>query len=167
LSLRYLAGYASLLVAGSIVYSIAYAAFVFGALRASRSIHNKLIDSILGTTLRWLDVVPTSRVIARATTDLRSVDGPLSGLLSDLIELGVSITCKFAAVVYMSPIFIIPGMAVTAVGWWCGQLYIASQLSVKREMSNHRAPVLGHFGAAITGLSAYLTFLRALLDSNR
>ncbi|KAH7102271.1 ATP-binding cassette transporter [Auriculariales sp. MPI-PUGE-AT-0066] len=151
---KFLAGYAGLLIVCSIVYSIGLGTFMFGAVRASRSIHNKLIDSILGTTLRWLDVVPTSRVIARTTTDLRSVDGPLSGLFSDLIELGISIICKFVAVVYMSPIFIFPGMVVTYIGWWCGQLYIASQLSVKREMSNSRAPVLGHFGAAIHGLTS-------------
>ncbi|KAH7073426.1 hypothetical protein BKA62DRAFT_734051, partial [Auriculariales sp. MPI-PUGE-AT-0066] len=58
--------------------------------------------------------VPTSRVIARTTTDLRSVDGPL--VFSDLIELGISIICKFVAVVYMSPIFIFPGMVVTYIG---------------------------------------------------
>ncbi|KAH7097832.1 ATP-binding cassette transporter [Auriculariales sp. MPI-PUGE-AT-0066] len=122
---KFLAGYAGLLIVCSIVYSIA-----------------------LGTFM----LVPTSRVITRTTTDLRSVDGPLSDLFSDLIELGVSIICNFTAVVYMSPIFIFPGMVVTCIGWWCGQLYIASQLSVKREMSNARAPVLGHFGAAIHGL---------------
>jgi len=153
---KYLGTYGGLLALGSVIYSIAYATFVFGALRASRSIHNKLVDSILGTTLRWLDTVPTSRVIARATTDLRSIDGPLSGLFSDLVELGVSIICKFVAVIYMSPIFVFPGIAVTSIGWWLGQLYIASQLSVKREMSNTRAPVLGHFNASISGLSTSL-----------
>jgi hypothetical protein len=38
------------------------------------------------------------------------------------------------------------------IGGWCGQLYIRAQLCVKREMSNARAPVLGHFGAAIAGI---------------
>ncbi|EJD51853.1 ATP-binding cassette transporter [Auricularia subglabra TFB-10046 SS5] len=151
---KFLLGYAGLLLTGSIVYSIAYVTFVFGSLRASRSIHNRLVEAILGTTLRWLDVVPTSRVIARCTQDLRSIDGPLSGLLSDLVELGIGLICKFAAVIFMSPIFVVPGAIVAAIGWWCGQVYIASQLSVKREMSNARSPVLGHFGAAITGLTS-------------
>ena len=149
----YLGIYAALLVVCMVVYSIGYGTFVFGSIRASRSIHNRLVGSILGTTFRWLDIVPTSRVVARCTSDLRSIDGPLSGLLSDVIEFGVSLLCKLFAVVLMSPIFIIPGFVVTAIGWWCGQLYIASQLGVKREMSNARAPVLGHFGASITGLS--------------
>jgi len=49
-------------------------------------------------------------------------------------------------------IFIIPGVIVAILGGWCGQIYIKAQLSVKREMSNARSPVLGHFGAAISGL---------------
>lgn len=49
-------------------------------------------------------------------------------------------------------VFIFPGIIVALLGGWCGQIYIKAQLSVKREMSNARSPVLGHFGAAIAGL---------------
>ena len=66
---------------------------------------------------------------------------------------------KFLAVVTFSPLFTIPGLIVSFVGGWCGQIYMKAQLSVKREMSNARAPVLGHFGAAIAGLSEYYIFL--------
>ena len=50
------------------------------------------------------------------------------------------------------PIFVIPGLLLGAVGGYLGQVYMKAQLSVKREMSNAKAPVLGHFGAAIAGL---------------
>ena len=60
---------------------------------------------------------------------------------------------RFAAVVVITPVFVIPGIVIGAIGYWCGQVYIKAQLSVKREMSNARSPVLSHFGAAIAGLS--------------
>ncbi|EJD51854.1 hypothetical protein AURDEDRAFT_82731 [Auricularia subglabra TFB-10046 SS5] len=150
--LQLLMGYTALLIAASILYSTAYATFVYGAHRASRSIHDRLIDAIFGATFRWLDQVPTSRITARCTQDMRSIDGPLGNLLTDLVTAGVALTCKLAAVIVMSPVFVLPGMIVAAIGWWFGQLYIASQLCVKREVSNARSPVLGHFGAAIAGL---------------
>lgn len=50
---------------------------------------------------------------------------------------------KLAAVVFMTPIFLIPGIIVGAIGGWVGQIYMAAQLSVKREMSNAKAPVVG------------------------
>jgi hypothetical protein len=60
---------------------------------------------------------------------------------------------KLGAVVVLTPVFVIPGFFVGFFGAWCGQIYMKAQLSVKREMSNAKAPVLGHFGAAIAGLS--------------
>ena len=61
---------------------------------------------------------------------------------------------KFIAVIYIAPAFMIPGVLISILGAWCGQVYIKAQLSVKREMSNARAPVLGHFGAAVSGLTS-------------
>ncbi|KAG6866019.1 hypothetical protein C0991_009427 [Blastosporella zonata] len=61
---------------------------------------------------------------------------------------------KFGAVVLFTPAFLLPGVFVAVVGGWTGQIYIAAQLSVKREKSNAKAPVLGHFGAAIAGLTS-------------
>jgi hypothetical protein len=65
---------------------------------------------------------------------------------------------KLGAVIYMTPIFVIPGLAVGALGARLGNIYIKAQLSVKREMSNARSPVFSHFNAAIAGLRASLLF---------
>ena len=61
-------------------------------------------------------------------------------------------TLRLTAVMIFSPIFLFPGLIVAGIGAFCGKIYIKAQLPVKREMSNARGPVLGHFGAAITGL---------------
>ncbi|KAF8898485.1 hypothetical protein BD779DRAFT_1607278 [Infundibulicybe gibba] len=150
----YLSVYGILLLAAVIVYCSAYVVYIFGTLRASRSLHKQLIESVLGTTLRWLDTTPTSRVIARCTQDIRAVDGPISNGLWWLSEMTMSMLIKFGAVVILTPVFLGPGILVALMGGWCGQIYIAAQLSVKREMSNAKAPVLGHFGAAMSGLTS-------------
>lgn len=61
---------------------------------------------------------------------------------------------KLGVVVLMSPIFLIPGILIAVLGAWVGEIYMKAQLAVKRERSNAKAPVLGHFGAAFAGLSA-------------
>lgn len=83
------------------------------------------------------------------------MDGPVAQNLGWVTELTVMMVIKLAAVVILTPAFITPGILVFVIGGWCGQIYIKAQLSVKREMSNAKAPVLGHFGAAIAGLSEY------------
>ena len=55
----------------------------------------------------------------------------------------LSMLIKFGAVVLFTPVFLIPGILVAVLGSACGQIYIQAQLSVKREMSNAKAPVLG------------------------
>jgi hypothetical protein len=61
---------------------------------------------------------------------------------------------KFLAVVYLTPVFSVPGVAIAVLGSWLGRVYMKAQIAIKREMSNAKAPVLGHFGASVAGLSA-------------
>ncbi|KAF8528037.1 P-loop containing nucleoside triphosphate hydrolase protein, partial [Hysterangium stoloniferum] len=148
----HLSMYGLILFSISAFWTVSMVIYVIGAIKASRTIHEKLITGVLGTTLRWLDTVPTARVIARCTQDIRSVDGPVADTLCETIQLSFSLLLRFGAVIFFVPIFVFPGIAVFIAGSVCGQLYIKAQLSVKREMSNRRSPVLAHFGAAISGL---------------
>lgn len=50
---------------------------------------------------------------------------------------------KLGAIVFITPLFLGPGIAVALFCGWLCQVYMGSQLSVKREMSNARAPILG------------------------
>ncbi|EGO28521.1 hypothetical protein SERLADRAFT_354415 [Serpula lacrymans var. lacrymans S7.9] len=149
----YLGVYGLILLATTTLYAFSYTWQLYGTMRASRVIHKKLFEAVLGTTLRWLDTTPTSRVIARCTQDIQAVDGPVAQSVSLWTEVTIAMMVKFTAVTVLTPIFIIPGILVGALGWICGKFYMKAQLSVKREMSNAKAPVLGHFGAAIAGLS--------------
>ncbi|KAK0192579.1 hypothetical protein F5146DRAFT_1040547 [Armillaria mellea] len=144
-----------LLLGTFLFYIVAYVIFVFGGIRASRTINRKLIESILGTTLRWLDTTPTSRIITRCTGDIRAVDAMVPMLLFAVFELTLAMLIKFIAVVAFTPIFLFPGILVAILGAWCGQIYIKAQLSVKRELSNAKAPVLGHLNIHVASIRAY------------
>lgn len=139
----YLTTYGLLLVVSVALYCSSYVTYVYGSLRASRKLHQQLVEAVLGTTLRWLDITPVSRVITRCTKDIRAVDGPIANGLWWLSEMTVTMTIKCLAVVLFTPAFFLPAVMTAAIGGWIGQIYIAAQLNVKREMSNAKAPVLG------------------------
>jgi ABC-type multidrug transport system fused ATPase/permease subunit len=167
----YLGIFVAFLLGSCFTYFTGVLVFLYGLIRAARKIHLQLINAILGTTLRWLDTTPTSRIIARCTQDIRSgnssvlkcsircllsaVDGPFAQEFQYLVEVTMAMTIKLISIVIVTPIFLIPGVVLFIFGGWCGNIYMSAQLSVKREMSNMRAPVLGHFGAAISGLCKY------------
>ncbi|KAJ7742653.1 hypothetical protein DFH07DRAFT_835946 [Mycena maculata] len=146
--------YSLILLVDIATHSYADIVFAYAVLRASRSIHRQLITSILGTTLRWLDITPASRVIARFTADITAVDGPILNVFAGFVHVTISIVASFGAVVLLTPLFSVPGVFAALIGGALGQLFIKAQLSVKRESSNAKAPVLGHFSAAIAGLTS-------------
>ncbi|EPS98690.1 hypothetical protein FOMPIDRAFT_1037403 [Fomitopsis schrenkii] len=150
----FIGGYGLIMITSLSIYFAAAYVYLIGSVRASRVIHNKLISSVLTATLRWLDKTPTSRIIARCTQDIQEIDNPLARWFSAVTELSLEMLMKLAVVVLISPVFLIPGACIAALGAWIGDLYMKAQLAVKRERSNAKAPVLGHLSAAFTGLTS-------------
>lgn len=74
--ISYLGGYVGLVVLMLFVFVCAQIVLTLGALRASKLLHRKLIETVLGTTLRWLDKTPASRIITRCTQDVSSGEFP-------------------------------------------------------------------------------------------
>jgi ABC-type multidrug transport system fused ATPase/permease subunit len=122
-----------MIIAGAVVcYSSGFTIFIYGSLNASRRIHERLTKAILGTTLRFLDKTPIGRVIARFTRDIRAVDGPLNQQTQDFSEITSSMVLKLLAIVYLTPVFLLPGLAIAVCGGILGQVYIKAQLAIKR-----------------------------------
>ncbi|KAJ6497544.1 multidrug resistance-associated ABC transporter [Mycena sanguinolenta] len=154
----YLSTYAAILASAMVFYSGYFTIFTFGSMRASLVIHGRLMNSIVGSTMRWLDMTPTSRVIARATQDMQSVDDAMAVGVIRVLQLTLSLCIKFATIIVFSPAFLVPGLLITLIGALFGQLFMRAQLPVKREMSSARSPILGHFSAVITGLACIRAF---------
>ncbi|KAG9314746.1 P-loop containing nucleoside triphosphate hydrolase protein [Chiua virens] len=124
-----------------IVYILGYTLNLVGSLRASKVIHDRLVQRILGATFRWLDTTPVARVITRCTQDIGTVDGMFAMSLSNLIGLTIRMITLLAVVVYMAPPFALFGL-----------------LTALREMSNAKAPLLAHLDAALAGLVSVRAF---------
>jgi len=148
----YMTLYSLILVAFLLTYLAASIFFNVGAMRASRSISGRLVDSVLSSTLRWLDETPASRIITRCSQDIAAIDGSLSWNLANLVETLTAMMMKLGGPVLFTPIFLLPGVLITIFGVYIGNIYLRAQMSVKREKSIAKSPVLAHFGAAIAGL---------------
>ncbi|KDR83119.1 hypothetical protein GALMADRAFT_238944 [Galerina marginata CBS 339.88] len=148
----YLSLYSSILLASVAVYVLAYITYIYGTMRASRKINGQLVDSVLGSTLRWLDETPAARIITRCTKDIAAVDSEIPMMFGAVVELLTCMIVKLTGPVIFTPIFLLPGIFIAVLGVYIGNIYLKAQMSVKREMSNARSPVLAHFGAAIAGL---------------
>ncbi|EIW53710.1 P-loop containing nucleoside triphosphate hydrolase protein [Trametes versicolor FP-101664 SS1] len=152
--LHYLSIYAAIVVVMMMLVVLIVFWILYGSIRAARIVHRRLIRSVLCTTLRWLDRTPTARIITRCTEDMQTVDNGIAGTSQVLVDMTVFVILKFVAVVIFTPIYIFPSIVVAILGGFLGNVYMKGQLSTKRELSNAKAPVLGHFGAAISGITS-------------
>ncbi|KAF5389262.1 hypothetical protein D9757_003539 [Collybiopsis confluens] len=151
-SLRYLVVYGLIFLLWLIVLTSAHVQFILASIRASESIHNRLVESVLAATFRWLDETPLSRIITRSTQDIGSVDVALPTIASRVCDFSINIFFKIAAIIFFTPAFLLPSVVVVALASWVGRIYLKAQASVKREMSNAKAPVVGLIGAVSTGV---------------
>lgn len=63
--------------------------FYMGAVKASREIHKRLVDTIFGAYLRFLDSTPVGRIISRFTKDMKSVDGSFTEVSHSLVDISL------------------------------------------------------------------------------
>ncbi|KAL4247262.1 hypothetical protein ABKN59_006864 [Abortiporus biennis] len=148
----YMTLYAACVLVTAISLFISYSIYVFGSIRATQTIHDLFMEKIFGTTLRWLDRTPASRIITRCTADIQSIDGSVTENFYIVVDLTLNMGLKFAAVVAVSPLFGGLGILLAIIGGTLGNVFIKAQLPIKRQSSNTNAPVMGHFSAAMTGL---------------
>ncbi|KAJ7505414.1 hypothetical protein B0H11DRAFT_420761 [Mycena galericulata] len=141
----YLGVYGSAALVAMVFYIAAHITYTFGAIRSTRVIHSRFINSIIGTTLRWLDTTPMSRVITRATQDISKVDNNFARVFLKFTEMTISMLVKFSAVMILSPVFILPGLTITSLSILTGRIYMIAQLPIQRQMSAARSPMLAQY----------------------
>lgn len=101
-------------------------------MNAARAMHERLAQSIMGTTLRLLDKTPVGRIVQRFTKDIGAVDSSLSRSTHNTIKLTLQVIQRLIVIVWFAPGFIIPSIFLAFIGGMTGQLYIRAQLPLKR-----------------------------------
>jgi ABC-type multidrug transport system fused ATPase/permease subunit len=144
--------YIVFVLVGLVMMAGAWILFYIGAIKASRVIHQRLVDRIFGAYARFLDTTPVGRIISRFSKDIKTIDSSFTETFADVSEITISLAIKFVVVLALVPLFSLPAIAIGALGGFIGEVYIHGQLSVKREMSNAKSPLFSHFSAAVSGI---------------
>ena len=124
-----------------------------GSIRASRKIFTEVLHSVLRAKLRWLDTIPTGRILNRFTGDFTSLDTSMAqnfyyfaGVVWDLLGI-------MGAALFVSPFMILCAVSLLATCSIFARSYIAAARNVKRLESTNKSPVISHFSASLNGLS--------------
>lgn len=135
--------------------------FIFlTSLRASRILFDDMLTVIIRAPLRWLDTVPTGRILNRFSKDFETVDSRLTGDIAFLLWNALGAVGSNIAAVYLSPYVLVIAFIGLAININYGIYYLAGAREIRRLESNSRSPIFELFGASLTGVATIRAFGR-------
>ncbi|KAG0291146.1 hypothetical protein BGZ98_003124, partial [Dissophora globulifera] len=130
----------------------------YGSLRASRSLYEQLLVSIIRAPIRFFDTTPVGRIINRFSRDFEVIDSQLiSKMVTMMLDL-LGILAVFVLVSLVTPGFLIAGGIIAIAYSFVGAYYIASIRELKRIESVTKSPLYSHFGETLVGVSTIRAF---------
>jgi ABC-type multidrug transport system fused ATPase/permease subunit len=140
--------------------------FIVG-LTASRILFQRMTHAILHAPLRWIDTVPSGRILNRFTSDTFMVDRRLSsqafGFLRNLLFLLIIIATSLSVSVYV----IFFGVLLFALYVRVAREYIGTARELKRINAVSNSPIYDQFSSVLSGLSTIRAFNRTKFYMDR
>ncbi|KAK5951408.1 Transporter of the ATP-binding cassette (ABC) [Knufia fluminis] len=135
----------------------------WGSLRASQTLHGRLLANILRATFKFFDSTPLGQLTNRFSKDLQSIDQEVAPVAIGLLHSAASVVTIVVLITTITPGFLIPGIFITAIYVLTGMFYIRSSRDLKRLESVQRSPLFQHFGETLSGVVT----IRAYGDESR
>ncbi|MCO5584886.1 hypothetical protein L7F22_038818 [Adiantum nelumboides] len=136
---------------------------VYGSLRASRLIYEKLLRTIIHAKPQWFDRTPLGRIMNRLSKDVETIDQDITLSLVFFIDVCLQSIAILLVACFSLPIFTILAVVIIMLYWIVGALYIASSRDLKRLESVTRSPIFTLVGEVLTGA----VVIRAYGDASR
>lgn len=119
-----------------------------------------LVKVVMRAPLRWLDTVPTGRILNRFSKDFETVDSKLINDIAYLLWNTLGLVGVNVAALYLSPYILILAVLCFVVSIQYAIFYLSGAREVKRMESNARSPIFELFGATLTGVATIRAFSR-------
>ena len=91
----------------SIIHALVFNGVLQVGLIGSRSLHDRMITSILAAPMRFFDTTPVGRILNRCSRDIESLDQSLPSQLLDLCLLAAMLAMNMLIVCIVAPPFLI------------------------------------------------------------
>jgi ABC-type multidrug transport system fused ATPase/permease subunit len=141
---------------------IQYVVQFHGGWYASKMLHHRLLEAILGAPLRFFEVTPIGRLINRFSKDLSDID---TGVMWTVVRFGTLIFSAVSSLVIVScvtPQFLF-AIVLQFFYSWFAKIYLSSSRELKRIESVSSSPIYAQFSEMINGMQT----IRAYGSQNR
>ncbi|KAF9393978.1 hypothetical protein CPC16_000531 [Podila verticillata] len=130
----------------------------YGSIRASRSLYEELLVSIVRAPIRFFDTTPVGRIINRFSKDFEVIDGHMITKMVTMLLLVFGIIAVIVIISVATPEFLVAVAFIATAYFFVGAYYIASSRELKRIESITKSPLYSHFGETLVGVSTIRAF---------
>ncbi|CAF1086559.1 unnamed protein product [Rotaria sordida] len=147
------------LTLGTFIVIIIRTSFIFFImLSGSTYFHNRMLSSILYTSLRFYESNPSGRILNRASKDQQALDESLPLTLIDSIQCLLMTIGSIVIIGTTNPWVLLILVPFIPIVLWLRRYYIRSSRQLKRLESVTRSPTYALFSSSLDGLTSIRAF---------
>jgi len=142
----------------------------FACLRASRLLHNGILERVLRAPLSWFNSTPSGRIMNRFSSDVDTVDEAIRFNVRLLMMIALRSIISILLISVGSVYLLILLIPIVFLYFLLQTFYVATSRQLKRIESVTRSPIYSHFSETISGTSSIRAFgvsEEFILEANR
>ncbi|CCG81413.1 Putative uncharacterized protein [Taphrina deformans PYCC 5710] len=159
----WIVSYTVIMLASQAASLLATGLTYWGTVAAGRSLYMDMLRTIMQAPLRFLDTVPTGRLLNRFSKDATTVDTHIGTNIIQLLNNFLQLIVIVAICVTVQPWFLLAAAVLVAFGMYIGLRYVSTARSLKRLDSVNESPLYETFSSTLAGI----TTIRAFGSSDR
>ncbi|CAH2351792.1 bile pigment transporter 1 [[Candida] railenensis] len=129
-------------------------------IRGARFFHDKMIQSVLKSPMRFFETTPIGRILNRFTSDISDVDLSLPFTFISFVMTVVSAFSTFSVIVYNLPSIAILLFGLLVVYNNIRKYFIPCSRELKRLSSRSKSPAINHFQETVSGIETIKAYDR-------
>lgn len=132
--------------------------FIYIMLQGSTCLHNRMLNGLLYTSLRFFESNPSGRILNRASKDQQVIDELLPTTLLDCLQALLMTLGALVIIGRVNPWVLLVLVPLVPTVWWLRRFYLHPGRQLKRLESVTRSPVYAFFSSSLDGLSTIRAF---------
>ncbi|KXN65309.1 hypothetical protein CONCODRAFT_53624, partial [Conidiobolus coronatus NRRL 28638] len=130
----------------------------YGSLKASRYLHDSMLNKILRAPVRFFDTTPIGRIVNRFSKDIQCIDGELMPSTGVLVAETLATIFIMTLIAFFMPLFVIPTILICIIYYGVIQYYVSLSRELKRIESVTRSPIYAQCSETINGVVVIRAF---------
>ncbi|KAF8601971.1 P-loop containing nucleoside triphosphate hydrolase protein [Ceratobasidium sp. AG-I] len=131
---------------------------IWSSLRASRSLYERMLRSVMRSPSRFFDKTPSGRILNRFSKDIDTIDSGLQSAMISVLMQVLSLIVSIAAIVYAVPYFVVLAIVIAYAHLWFSNGFVTATRDLRRIESNTRSPIISSFSELLTGIATIRAF---------